>query len=201
MRVIFSFEDLQDYLHEIYHAPGEDGLHLSAAPLLIDRFLESATEFDVDAIFDGEELLVGGIMEHVEEAGVHSGDSACITPPPTLSASARATILTATRDLADALEVRGLINIQYAVKGDDVYLLEANPRGSRTVPFISKATGVPLATVATRVMMGATLAELRDEGLYEQRDLGFTAVKEAVLPWSRSSRRQPVCPWRRSPPG
>ncbi len=185
MRVVFSFEDLQDYLHEMYHAPGEDGLDLAAAPLLLDRFLESATEVDVDAIFDGQELLVGGIMEHVEEAGVHSGDSACITPPPTLSTSAEAAIRKATHDLAEALEVRGLINIQFAVKGDDVYLLEANPRGSRTVPFISKATGVPLAKVATRVMLGATLGDLRAEGLYMQRPPAFTAVKEAVLPWSR----------------
>ncbi len=185
MRVVFSFEDLQEYLHEMYHAPGEDGLDLAAAPLLIDRFLESATEVDIDAVFDGTELLVGGIMEHVEEAGIHSGDSACITPPPTLSSSAHDAIVAATTDIARELEVRGLINMQYAVKGDEVYLLEANPRGSRTVPFISKATGIPLAKIATRVMMGATLGDLRAEGVLTSRPITLTAVKEAVLPWSR----------------
>ena len=185
MKVVYSYEDLQEYLQEMYHEADEDGFDLSSSPLLIDRFLESATEVDVDAIHDGHEMLVGGLMEHVEEAGVHSGDSACVTPPPTLSASAKETILRATEDLAEALEVRGLINIQFAVKGDDVYLLEANPRGSRTVPFISKATGVPLAKVATRVMLGATLEELRAEGVYEPRSQTFSAVKEAVLPWSR----------------
>ena len=125
-------------------------------------------------------------MEHVEEAGVHSGDSACVTPPPTLTEEARKKILKATEDLAAALRVRGLINIQFAVKGDEVFLLEANPRGSRTVPFISKATGVPLAKVAARVMLGATLEELRTEGLLADQVIRpFVAVKEAVLPWDR----------------
>lgn len=125
-------------------------------------------------------------MEHVEEAGVHSGDSACVTPPPTLSEEAHKEILTATEELARALEVRGLINIQFAVKGDDVYVLEANPRGSRTVPFISKASGVPMAKIAARVMMGATIAALREEGMVPaHRASGFVAVKEAVLPWDR----------------
>jgi carbamoyl-phosphate synthase large subunit len=185
MRVVYSYEELAAYLAEMYGATGDEGFDLAAAPLLIDRFLEAAVEVDVDAVHDGHELLVGGIMEHVEEAGIHSGDSACVTPPPTLSDDARATILRVTEDLASALEVRGLINIQFAVKGDDVYLLEANPRGSRTVPFISKATGVPLAKVAARVMLGATLAELRAEGVYRVRQQTFVAVKEAVLPWSR----------------
>ena len=154
--------------------------------MLIDRFLEAATEVDVDAIFDGDEVLIGGIMEHVEEAGVHSGDSACITPPPTVSDEALAIMEKATEDLARALGVRGLINIQFAVKANDVFLLEANPRGSRTVPFISKATGVPLAKVATRVMLGATLAELTESGVIPSRPRPkFVAVKEAVLPWDR----------------
>ncbi|MEX1287352.1 MAG: carbamoyl-phosphate synthase large subunit [Acidimicrobiia bacterium] len=185
MRVIYSYEELSDYLDEMYGEPGDEHLDLASAPLLIDRFLEAATEVDVDAVHDGTELLVGGIMEHVEEAGVHSGDSACITPPPTLSPRAEATIRQATADLAAALGVRGLINLQFAVKGDDVYLLEANPRGSRTVPFISKATGVPLAKVAARVMLGASLADLREAGVYRERPQTFTAVKEAVHPWSR----------------
>lgn len=125
-------------------------------------------------------------MEHVEEAGVHSGDSACVTPPPTLSEEAQKQIVMAVEELARALEVRGLINIQFAVKGDDAFVLEANPRGSRTIPFISKATGVPMAKVAARVMMGATLEDLRFEGMIPARfEPRFVAVKEAVLPWDR----------------
>ncbi len=189
MRVVYSYEELSDYLTDIYGEGMSDsgaGLDLSAAPLLIDRFLESATEVDVDAVFDGSEMLIGGVMEHVEEAGVHSGDSACVTPPPTIGEEAMAAVLSATEALARALEVRGLINIQFAVKGNDVFLLEANPRGSRTVPFISKASGVPLAKVAARVMMGATLAELRAEEVLPQSfRQDFMAVKEAVLPWDR----------------
>ncbi len=184
MRVIYSYDELSAYLDDLYGDLGDSDI--TEVPLLIDRFLESATEIDVDALFDGRELLVGGIMEHVEEAGVHSGDSACVVPPPTLSEAARALILSQTEDLARAMKVLGLINIQYAVKGDEVYIIEANPRGSRTVPFISKAAGVPLAKAAARVMMGATLEELRAEGMFGDiltRD--FTAVKEAVLPWDR----------------
>ncbi len=168
------------------HASTGAGFSLADAPLLIDRFLEAATEVDVDAVYDGVELLVGGIMEHVESAGVHSGDSACVTPPPTLSEEAIATILKYTEDLARALVVRGLINIQFAVKSDDVFLLEANPRGSRTVPFISKASGIPIAKIATRVMVGSTIEELRLEGVIpEDTSPDFFAVKEAVLPWDR----------------
>ena len=186
MRVVYSYDDLTAYLREFYETDDVGGLDLSAAPLLIDRFLEAATEVDVDAIYDGRELLLGGIMEHVEEAGVHSGDSACVTPPPTLSEEARKKIVKATEDLAAALSVKGLINIQFAVKSDDVFLLEANPRGSRTVPFISKAVGIPLAKVAARVMLGATIEELRTEGIIPAFvDRPYVAVKEAVLPWDR----------------
>jgi carbamoyl-phosphate synthase large subunit len=183
MRVIYSYDELTSYLHDLYGDPAE--AETTQGPLLIDRFLEAAVEVDVDAIFDGHELLVGGIMEHVEEAGVHSGDSACVTPPPTLSEAASKQIVLATEELARALDVRGLINIQFAVKGDEVFVLEANPRASRTVPFISKATGVPLAKVAARVMMGATLEQLRSEGALPRPGGGFVAVKEAVLPWDR----------------
>ncbi|MGD2061299.1 MAG: carbamoyl-phosphate synthase large subunit, partial [Acidimicrobiia bacterium] len=184
MRVIYSYDDLHDYLEELYGELGDRDLN--EMPLLVDRFLESATEVDVDALFDGTEMLLGGVMEHVEEAGVHSGDSACVVPPPTLSDAAYKTILEQTEALARALDVRGLINVQWAVKGDDVFVLEANPRASRTVPFISKARGIPLAKLAARVMMGATLAELRSEGLLvEPSEPDFTAVKEAVLPWDR----------------
>ncbi|HEX2154399.1 MAG TPA: carbamoyl-phosphate synthase large subunit [Acidimicrobiia bacterium] len=186
MRVVYSFDELSDYVRELYGGDAETDPEVSGAPILIDRFLEGAVEVDVDAIFDGSELLVGGVMEHVEEAGVHSGDSACVTPPPTLSEAAHKEILAATEDLARALEVRGLINIQFAVKGDDVFVLEANPRGSRTVPFISKASGMPLAKIAARVMVGASIEDLRQEGVVPPRRAeGFVAVKEAVLPWDR----------------
>ncbi len=134
--------------------------------MLVDRFLEDATEVDVDAIRDADgDVIIGGIMEHVEEAGVHSGDSACVLPPHTLSAEAIGALDDYTRRIADALDVVGLINVQYAVKNGQVFVIEANPRASRTVPFVAKATGVPLAKIASRVMLGATLAELRDEGL------------------------------------
>ncbi len=190
MRVVYSYDELADALTEIER---ESELEFGDAPLLIDRFLEAATEVDVDAVFDGHELLVGGVMEHVEEAGIHSGDSACIVPPPTLSEEAHKSILRATEDLARALEVRGLINIQFAVKGDDAFVLEANPRASRTVPFISKASGIPLAKVAARVMVGSTLAELRADGvLPDATSEPFVAVKEAVMPWDRFPEQDSV---------
>jgi carbamoyl-phosphate synthase large subunit len=156
-------------------------------PVLVDRFLEDATEVDVDAIRDATgEVVIGAVMEHVEEAGVHSGDSACVIPPPHLSAETITVIEEYTRRIADALDVRGLVNVQYAVKGNQVFVIEANPRASRTVPFVAKATGVPLAKIASRVMVGATLAELRAEGLlYERADGDHVAVKEAVLPFNR----------------
>jgi carbamoyl-phosphate synthase large subunit len=164
----------------------EGGLS-AVRPVLVDRFLEDATEVDVDAIRDATgEVLIGAVMEHVEEAGVHSGDSACVIPPPHLSSETIAAIEDYTRRIAHALDVRGLINVQYAVKGNQVFVIEANPRASRTVPFVAKATGVPLAKVASRVMVGATLAELRAEGLLRERAKGdHVAVKEAVLPFSR----------------
>ncbi len=185
MRVIYSEDEMVSYLEDFYQGD-ESGIDVFAAPILIDRFLEAAVEVDVDAIYDGRRLLVGGVMEHVEEAGVHSGDSACITPPPTISTHAHRAIVEATGALAEALEVRGLINIQFAVKGDEVFILEANPRGSRTVPFISKASGVPLAKLASRVMMGAGIEQLAAEGLaVDPGTPRFVAVKEAVLPWDR----------------
>jgi carbamoyl-phosphate synthase large subunit len=155
--------------------------------VLIDRFLEDATEVDVDAIRDHTgEVLIGGVMEHVEEAGVHSGDSACAIPPQTLPSWVVEVIEAYTTSIANALDVRGLINVQYAVLGTTVYVIEANPRASRTVPFVAKATGVPLAKVASRVMLGATLGELRAEGLLQPPSQhGHVAIKEAVLPFSR----------------
>ena len=155
--------------------------------MLVDRFLEDATEVDVDSIRDRTgEVFIGGVMEHVEEAGVHSGDSACVIPPPTLSADVIEVIESHTRAIADALDVCGPLNVQYAVKQGQVFVIEANPRASRTVPFVAKATGVPLAKVAARVMVGATLAELRAEGLLcPAATGGHVAVKEAVLPFNR----------------
>jgi carbamoyl-phosphate synthase large subunit len=166
---------------------GKEGGLSAERPVLIDRFLEDATEVDVDAIRDHVgEVLIGGVMEHVEEAGVHSGDSACAIPPQTLPAWVVEVIEAYTRSIAAALDVRGLINVQYAVLGTTVYVIEANPRASRTVPFVAKATGVPIAKVATRVMLGATLAALRAEGLLvPPSQHGHVAIKEAVLPFSR----------------
>ncbi len=166
---------------------GKEGGLSAERPVLIDRFLEDATEVDVDAIRDHTgEVLIGGVMEHVEEAGVHSGDSACAIPPQTLPGWVVEVIEAYTTAIANALDVRGLINVQYAVLGTTVYVIEANPRASRTVPFVAKATGVPLAKVASRVMLGATLAELRVEGLLRPPSQhGHVAIKEAVLPFSR----------------
>ena len=166
---------------------GKEGGLSAERPVLIDRFLEHATEVDVDAIRDhAGEVLIGGVMEHVEEAGVHSGDSACAIPPQNLPSWVVEVIERYTKSIAKALDVRGLINVQYAVLGTTVYVIEANPRASRTVPFVAKATGVPLAKVASRVMLGATLAELRAEGLLRPpSDHGHVAIKEAVLPFSR----------------
>ena len=166
---------------------GKEGGLSAERPVLVDRFLEDATEVDVDAIRDHTgEVLIGGVMEHVEEAGVHSGDSACAIPPQTLPSWVVEVIERYTKAIAKALDVRGLINVQYAVMGTTVYVIEANPRASRTVPFVAKATGVPLAKVASRVMLGATLAELREEGLLRPPSRhGHVAIKEAVLPFNR----------------
>jgi len=173
---------------------GIEGGLSAERPVLVDRFLEDATEVDVDAVRDRlGDTMIGAVMEHVEEAGVHSGDSACVIPPPHLSASVVARIEDHTLAIAEALDVRGPINVQFAVKDDEVYVIEANPRASRTVPFVAKATGVPLAKVASRVMMGATLAELRDEGLLCERVVSdHVAVKEAVLPFNRFPEADPV---------
>ncbi len=168
---------------------GREGGLSAERPVLIDRFLSDAIEVDVDAVRDHTgDVYIGGVMEHVEEAGVHSGDSACAIPPPTLVPWVVEVIEAYTRAIAERLDVRGLINVQFAVVGSTVFVIEANPRASRTVPFVAKATGVPLAKVAARVMLGATLSELRVEGLLRESVLaagGLVAVKEAVLPFSR----------------
>ncbi len=160
-------------------------------PVLVDRFLDSAIEIDVDALYDGEELFLGGVMEHIEEAGIHSGDSACVLPSMTMSKEQLLEIRRATLKIATGVGVRGLINIQFAVAHDILYVLEANPRASRTVPFVSKATGVPLAKAAARISVGSTIAELRTEGILPNEGDGIAhgiSVKEAVLPWNRFRR-------------
>ncbi len=161
-------------------------------PVLVDRFLDDAIEIDVDALYDGSELYLGGVMEHIEEAGIHSGDSACALPPMTLGGYDIKRLRASTEAIAKGVGVRGLINIQFALAGDILYVLEANPRASRTVPFTSKATAVPLAKAAARISLGATIAQLRVEGILPSSGDGGTlpldapiSVKEAVLPWSR----------------
>ena len=170
---------------------GREGGLSAQRPVLVDKFLEDAIEVDVDAVRDATgEVLIGAVMEHVEEAGVHSGDSACVVPPPTLGPLTVEVIERYSRQIAGALDVRGPLNVQYAVQrsaagAHQVFVIEANPRASRTVPFVSKATGVPLAKVAARVMAGATLEELREEGLVRPALQGYVSVKEAVLPFDR----------------
>jgi carbamoyl-phosphate synthase large subunit len=159
------------------------------SPVLIDRFIESAIEIDVDAVSDGSDTFIGAVMQHVEEAGVHSGDSACVLPAPSLSAAQDAAIRQIVRRLAHALGVVGLMNVQLAVVDDSIYVLEANPRASRTVPFASKATGVNLVEAACRVMAGTRLSEL---DLFEGQSLGHVSVKAAVLPFARFPGADPV---------
>jgi len=185
MEIVYDDATLDAYVRRATEAsPGH--------PVLIDRFLDDAIEIDVDALYDGEELYLGGVMEHIEEAGIHSGDSACALPPITLGHKNIDEIRRCTEAIARGVGVRGLLNVQYALAGGVVYVLEANPRASRTVPFVSKATAVPLAKAAARIMLGATVAGLRAEGLLPAVGDGGTlpldapiAVKEAVLPFGR----------------
>jgi len=174
MEIVYSREGLESYLARV----GPDG----GRAIFLDRFLENAVEVDVDAIADGEDVWIGGILQHVEEAGVHSGDSACVLPPHSLGGEMLAEIREATRSIALALGVVGLLNVQFAVLGDALHVIEANPRASRTVPFVSKATGLPLAKLACRVMLGARLASLE---LPAEPWGGQVAVKEAVMPFDR----------------
>jgi carbamoyl-phosphate synthase large subunit len=189
MEIVYDDDGLRRAMTALagFGSLGKEGGLSAERPVLIDRFLEDAIEVDVDAIRDATgEVVIGGVMEHVEEAGVHSGDSACVIPPPTLSASVIDVIENYTRAIAKELDVRGLINVQYAVKAGQVFVIEANPRASRTVPFVAKATGVALAKVAARVMLGATLAELRTEGILRPPvEGGHVSVKEAVLPFNK----------------
>ena len=188
MEIVYDTDGLDDYLRR---AGAEPGGAYGAGPLLIDRFLDDAVEIDVDALYDGTELFLGGVMEHIEEAGIHSGDSACVLPPMTLSDAEIARIRRSTLAIAEGVGVRGLINIQFALMSDTLYVIEANPRASRTVPFVSKATGVQLAKAAALLMAGRSIASLRASGHLPRADAGRTdpddpiAVKEAVLPFKR----------------
>ncbi|WP_163340188.1 carbamoyl-phosphate synthase large subunit [Desulfopila sp. IMCC35008] len=175
MRIVYNDQGIRDFMVAV------GGTSLEH-PILIDKFLKDAIEVDVDALSDGNTTIIGGIMEHVEEAGIHSGDSACVLPPHTLSADIIRQIKDASRAMAKELGVVGLMNVQFAVKEEVLYILEVNPRASRTVPFVSKATGVPLAKLATKVMMGKTLQEL---GVTGETDISHWAVKEAVFPFDR----------------
>ena len=175
MRIVYNERDLVSYMNSAIDVSPE-------RPILIDKFLKDAVEIDVDAISDGENTIIGGIMQHIEEAGIHSGDSACVLPPHSISKEMIETIKNATRAMAAELKVKGLMNVQYAVKENTLYILEVNPRASRTVPFVSKATGVPLAKLATMVMLGKSLPEL---GLTEEVEVSHYAVKEAVFPFDR----------------
>jgi carbamoyl-phosphate synthase large subunit len=185
MEIVYDDEALAGYVQRATQISPEH-------PVLIDRFLDDAVEIDVDALYDGTELFLGGVMEHIEEAGIHSGDSACALPPITLGHADIDRIREATRLIAAGVGVRGLLNVQYALAAGVLYVLEANPRASRTVPFVSKATATPLAKAAARIMLGATIAGLRAEGLLPASGDGGTlpldapiAVKEAVLPFGR----------------
>ncbi len=175
MRIVYNEHDLRDYMLSAIDVSPE-------RPILIDKFLKDAVEIDVDAISDGKTTVIGGIMEHIEEAGIHSGDSACVLPPHNLTPEFIEKIKGATKAMAAELKVIGLMNIQYAVKDDVLYILEVNPRASRTIPFVSKATGVPLAKLATRVMLGEKLVDL---GLTTEVHVDHFAVKEAVFPFDR----------------
>ncbi len=192
MEIVYDTPSLRDYFvrtaGEVVIEPGK--------PLLVDRFLDDAIELDVDALFDGEELYVGGVMEHLEEAGIHSGDSSCTLPPISLGRSDVDRVREATLAIAKGVGVRGLLNVQFAISAGVLYVIEANPRASRTVPFVSKALGIPLAKAASRIMVGTTIAELKAEGMLPVSDGSRVpldapvAVKEAVLPFKRFRTRE-----------
>jgi carbamoyl-phosphate synthase large subunit len=187
MEIVYSTEALRDYFVRI----ADQAIIGPGLPLLVDRFLDDAIELDVDALYDGDELYIGGVMEHLEEAGIHSGDSSCTLPPVSLGRTDIDRVREATRAIAEGVGVRGLLNVQFAISAGVLYVIEANPRASRTVPFVSKALGIPLAKAASRIMAGASIAELKSEGMLPAQDGSRVpldapvAVKEAVLPFKR----------------
>jgi carbamoyl-phosphate synthase large subunit len=187
MEIVYDTPSLADYFARIEG----HGIVGPTHPLLVDRFLDDAIEIDVDALYDGTELYIGGVMEHIEEAGIHSGDSSCTLPPVTLGRAEIDRVREATRAIAEGIGVQGLLNVQFAIGAGVLYVLEANPRASRTVPFVSKALGIPLAKAASRIMVGASIRELVAEGMLPEVDGSRVpldspvAVKEAVLPFHR----------------
>jgi carbamoyl-phosphate synthase large subunit len=192
MEIVYDTESMIDYFDRV----GDIGIIGPGSPLLVDRFLDDAVEIDVDALFDGTELYIGGIMEHIEEAGIHSGDSACTLPPVTLGRDVLNRVRDATLGIARGIGVRGLLNVQFAIGQGVLYVLEANPRASRTVPFVSKALGIPLAKAASLIMVGRSIRELVDSGMLPVQDGSVVpmdapvAVKEAVLPFKRFRTRE-----------
>jgi len=182
MEIVFNADELRRYMTEAVSVSNE-------SPVLLDRFLNDAIEVDIDAVYDGETTLMGGIMEHIEQAGVHSGDSACCIPPHTLSEDMQARLKDQIEAMAKELQVRGLMNTQFAIQGDDIYVLEVNPRASRTVPFVSKATGRPLAKIAASVMAGKTLKE---QGFTKPVGSDFFTVKEPVFPFNKFPGADPI---------
>src|SRR5439155_20948396 len=182
MQIVYDSESLNEYFATAVRVSEE-------RPVLVDRFLEDAFECDVDAISDGSRVVIGGIMQHIEDAGIHSGDSACVLPPYLIGGKDMTSMREQTVALANALGVVGLINVQYAIKDRVVYVLEVNPRASRTIPFVSKAIGVPLASHAARVMLGETLEEL---GFVEEIAPPYVSVKEAVFPFNKFPGTDPV---------
>ncbi|MBT8063367.1 MAG: ATP-grasp domain-containing protein, partial [Gammaproteobacteria bacterium] len=182
MEVVFTPEDLAHYIGSAVRVSND-------SPVLLDRFLDMAVEVDIDAVSDGKDVLIGGIMEHIEQAGVHSGDSSCSLPPSSLSEALQARMADQVRLLAKELKVVGLMNTQFAIQNDDIYLLEVNPRASRTVPFVSKAVGMPLAKIGAQVMAGKSLAEL---GCLVQVTPGYYSVKEAVFPFLKFPGADPI---------
>ena len=175
MEIVFNEDGLRRYMKEAVSVSND-------SPVLLDRFLDDAVEMDVDAIYDGETVLIGGLMEHIEQAGVHSGDSACSIPLYDLPAHLQDQLRAQVAKMAEALGVRGLMNTQFAIQGETVYVLEVNPRASRTAPFVSKATGYPLAKIAARCMVGKPLKE---QGVTEERIPEYFSVKEAVFPFTK----------------
>ncbi|GAA1061313.1 carbamoyl-phosphate synthase large subunit [Agromyces bracchium] len=194
MEIVYDTASLVDYFARIE----DQGIVGPTHPLLVDRFLDDAIEIDVDALYDGTELYVGGVMEHIEEAGIHSGDSSCTLPPVTLGRAEVDRVREATRAIAEGIGVRGLLNVQFAIGAGVLYVLEANPRASRTVPFVSKALGIPLAKAASRIMVGDSIRTLVDEGMLPEVDGSRVpldapvAVKEAVLPFHRFRTREGI---------
>ncbi|MCT6855938.1 MAG: ATP-grasp domain-containing protein, partial [Bombella apis] len=181
MEIVYDKAGLSHYLNTVLRAAGEE---VATGPVLLDHYLNDAIEADVDCIADGQDVYVAGVMEHIEEAGIHSGDSACSLPPYTLSPALVTELREQTEAMARELGIRGLMNVQFAIKDDEVFVLEVNPRASRTVPFVAKATGVPVAKIGARIMAGAKLADFPLEG---RSVAPHVAVKEAVFPFSRFS--------------